>query len=271
MILWSEDFLSWRFLQIFLVSAVTIFLYACGGFFLSLQKQRSDIADILWGPGFVVVALTAALMNPFLTHTQFIATVLVFIWALRLGISIFARNSKKLQEDFRYRDMKNSWGNSKKWQPFTHIFLLQGLLLLIVALPLLLMNVIPQRLIVFGFVEVLGLILWLIGFVFESVADYQLFVFKNKPENKGKIITTGLWKYSRHPNYFGEVLLWWGLFVFLIKSIGIFPGILGPILLTFLILKVSGVPLLEKRYQDNKDFADYAKKTNVFFPWLQKK
>ena len=122
--------------------------------------------------------------------------------------------------------------------------------------------------------EILGIFLWFTGFVIESIADQQKLRFRNDPKNKNMFIQTGLWQFSRHPNYFGESLLWWGIFIMLVSTLKnlVFFGMLGPIFITFLLLKVSGIPLLEKvadkKYGKNIEFQEYKRKTNLFFPWL---
>jgi steroid 5-alpha reductase family enzyme len=118
--------------------------------------------------------------------------------------------------------------------------------------------------------EVLGVVFWLVGFLFEAVGDYQKSKFKANPENKGKVMQSGLWKYTRHPNYFGDALLWWGIFLLAYPSGLVYLSIISPILMNFLLLKVSGVAMLEKKYSDNPEFEAYANKTNAFIPWFPK-
>jgi steroid 5-alpha reductase family enzyme len=121
------------------------------------------------------------------------------------------------------------------------------------------------------FLDIIGLIIWLLGFVFESVGDHQLSKFKRKEENKGKIMTQGLWKYTRHPNYFGEVVMWWGIFLMALSVKNGWTAVVSPLLITFLLLKVSGITMLERKYAGNEEFQEYAKRTNAFFPWFPKK
>jgi steroid 5-alpha reductase family enzyme len=144
--------------------------------------------------------------------------------------------------------------------------MLQGFLLLIIAYPVMLIN--HDKNTGITFLDILGLILWLIGFFFEAVGDYQLSKFKKKAENKGKIMTQGVWKYTRHPNYFGESVMWWGIFLIALSVNNGWTALISPLVITFLLLKVSGIKMLEKKYLGNKEFEEYAKKTNAFFPWL---
>jgi steroid 5-alpha reductase family enzyme len=147
--------------------------------------------------------------------------------------------------------------------------MLQGVFLFIIAQPIIFINFsLREDLTVIDF---LGICVWCIGFIFEAVGDYQLRAFKKRPENKGKIMTTGLWKYTRHPNYFGEVIVWWGIFLLALSVKNGWMAVVSPLLISFLILRVSGVTMLEKKYAGNPDFEAYAKRTNAFFPWFAKK
>jgi steroid 5-alpha reductase family enzyme len=121
------------------------------------------------------------------------------------------------------------------------------------------------------FLDALGAAVWLAGFLFEAVGDYQLGQFKRKPESKGKIMTSGLWRYTRHPNYFGEAALWWGIWLAALSVEGGWAGIISPLTIGFLLLKVSGVTMLEKKYVGNEEFAAYARRTSAFFPMPPKK
>ncbi|HDP99981.1 MAG TPA: DUF1295 domain-containing protein, partial [bacterium] len=194
---------------------------------------------------------------------------LVTIWGLRLAIHIFLRNKGK-PEDFRYRNMRERWGSKAGIKSYTHVFLLQGFLLLLIAYPVIIVNQHHQYEIT-PF-DLLGITLWIVGFLFEVIGDWQLKRFiKYKKCESNQILKTGIWRYTRHANYFGESLVWWGIFFIVLSVPNGWWAIFSPVLITFLLLKVSGVPLLEKKYQDNKEFQYYAKKTNKFIPWFPKK
>jgi steroid 5-alpha reductase family enzyme len=122
-----------------------------------------------------------------------------------------------------------------------------------------------------GLLEIIGAAVWIIGYLFESIGDLQMMNFKKDPANKGKIITSGVWKYTRHPNYFGESAMWWGIFLIVVNIANGLWGIISPATITFLLLFVSGIPLLEKKYKDNPEFQEYARKTSIFIPWFPKK
>lgn len=238
-------------------------------FLLAQVLADNSIVDIAWGLGFIVVAVTGFLVNQHATPASVITLVLVVVWGLRLAIHLGKRNIGK-GEDYRYVNMRKRWGSKyARLKAFLNVFVLQGVLLLIVSLPILLVNTGTST--VVGWWTVLGIIIWVIGFGYEVIGDYQLAQFKKNPENKGKLLTTGLWSTTRHPNYFGEALSWWGVFLVTLNESRNMWGIIGPIVITLLLLFVSGVPLLEKKYKDRPDFKAYAKKTAKFVPFIGKK
>ncbi len=250
----------------FLVAIFIIFVSANVGFIVSLIKKRNDVADIFWGLGFLVVAWTLFIFASSFNLRGLIVNLLVTIWGLRLALHIGWRNRGK-GEDFRYKAWRKSWGKSFYWRSYLQVFILQGLFLFLICVTIIFVN---TRIAEFSLFDILGLIIWLIGFFFEAVGDYQLLQFTKNPANKGKIIQSGLWKYTRHPNYFGEVVLWWGIFCFALSVPFGFLTILSPLTITFLILYVSGIPMLEKKYENNPEFADYKKRTSAFFPMPSK-
>ncbi|PCS05424.1 hypothetical protein RU86_GL000803 [Lactococcus piscium] len=229
----------------------------------------NSIVDIAWGLGFIVVALTGFLVHQNATPASVITLILVVIWGLRLAIHLGKRNIGK-GEDYRYVNMRKRWGSKyARLKAFLNVFVLQGVLLMIVSLPILLVNTGTST--VVGWWTILGIIIWVIGFGYEVIGDYQLTQFKKNPDNKGKLLTTGLWSTTRHPNYFGEALAWWGVFLVTLNESRNMWGIIGPIVITLLLLFVSGVPLLEKKYKERPDFKAYAKKTAKFVPFIGKK
>lgn len=248
-------------------SVVLIFIYANIWFLMSLIFKRNDIADIAWGLGYVLLAAYFWL-NTEISARSLLVYLLVIFWGLRLAIHLIMRNKDK-KEDHRYAAWRKEWGRFFYLRSYFQVYILQGLLLLVVAFPIILVSSNYQPDI--NFLDILGIIVWLIGFYFETVGDYQLLKFIKNPKNKGKILQAGLWKYTRHPNYFGEVTMWWGLFLIAINSTNGIYGIVSPLTITILILFVSGVPLLEKRYAGNEDFEKYKKETSVFFPMPKSK
>ena len=248
---------------ILITEVIIIIIYMIIWFFISQLLSRNDIADIAWGPGFIVTAISAIIYCNGTTQRGFIGLFLVFLWAVRLGIHVFLRNRGK-SEDARYKKWRQDWGKQAVIRAFFQIFILQGLLIIIISLPVTFIITSKQN--SWGVFDFLGIFIWLTGFFFEAVGDYQLIKYKKNPENKGKIMMQGLWRYTRHPNYFGEVVLWWGIYIIALSvSLG-WAAILGPVTITFLILKVSGIPLLEEKYKDNPEFQTYKRQTSAFFP-----
>ena len=251
-------------------------------FFRAVKQNNFGIIDIGWGQGFVLVVWLLMIFRVFFLGANanpigYLTLILTTIWGVRLSSHIGDRNHGK-PEDKRYTAMR------AKIKPpyvllksYVKIFLLQALFMFIISL-VLVFNVMA------GFTNpvdplalvpiILGVVAWLVGYLFQSVGDRQLAIFVANPENKGKLMTQGLWAYTRHPNYFGEVLMWWGIaligfansFGFVIAMI----GLISPLVVTWLLRYVSGVPLLEKHMKTKPGFAEYEKTTNIFFPWFPK-
>jgi len=259
--------------MLFLVNALALFVFFNIFFIIAQIKKNNGIADMAWGLGFVVVAITSLLYQGDYSIQALAVTALVLLWGLRLFFYIGLRNWSK-PEDFRYVEMRKKWKTNVKLKAYFIVFMLQMTFLYIISLPIQLVNLVEFELTMIGYIIVgVGVFLWVVGFYFEAVGDQQLKNFKKNPENKGKILSTGLWKYTRHPNYFGEALMWWSVWIVSMASLSLTNlfGIVGPIFITYLLLYVSGVPLLEKKYKENAAFQAYAKKTSIFFPLPPKK
>ena len=241
----------------------TVLLYAVFWFLLSLILKRNDIADIAWGLEFVTLSVVSVAYTGQYTWRAAIIFLLICIWAIRLSFHIAKRNAFK-HEDYRYAQWRKDWGNWFYLRSFVQVYLLQGVLAVFIAIPAIV--ILSSNISSFGVFDVLGIIVWIIGFVFESLGDYQLAQFIKVPENKGKIMQSGLWKYTRHPNYFGEVTMWWGIWQISLSVPFGWISIIGPVLITFLIVFVSGIPLLESKYQGNVHYDKYKRNTSVFFP-----
>ncbi len=228
---------------------------------VALVKKRNDYADLAWGWGFWILIWANFFLSALHTVRALVLAILVSVWTIRLSTHL-GRRVSQTKEDPRYMAMRKSWKGSQNWNSYVRVFLVQSLLLLVVALPL---EGTPwMQSSEFKFLDYLGATLFFVGLVIEAVADWQLskFVKSKKP---GQIIQTGLWKYSRHPNYFGEIMLWWGLGLISLAS-GAWWTLAGPIFLNFLILKVSGVPLVEARYAGNAEYESYKKRTSRLIP-----
>ncbi len=236
-------------------------------FLISLAVKRNDVADIAWGLGFIMLAVFSYVQGEFDLDRGFLVTLLVLIWGSRLSYHIFRRNRNK-SEDKRYAAWRVAWGKLFVVRSYAQVFLLQGVLMLLISIPVIMINTAQTS--VWTVFDILGLLVWVCGFYFESVGDRQLRTFLSDPTNKGKILNTGLWKYTRHPNYFGEVAQWWGIWIIALSVPHGFLALIGPLTITFLILKVSGVPMLEKSMAENPLFDEYRKTTSVFVPWFNR-
>jgi steroid 5-alpha reductase family enzyme len=253
---------------IYVSTALVILIYFTLIFILAQVMKNNSIVDSFWGPSFLVVALWTYFATPETGPRSTAVTVLIAIYAIRLFTHITLRNWNK-PEDYRYVAMREKWGTkSPVLKAYLNVFLLQGVISYMVALPIIAVNSSDfQKLGIIGF---LGILIWIIGFLFESVGDSQLKSFKADAKNKGKLMTEGLWSYTRHPNYFGEAAMWWGIFIISVSGFLDILLIISPLIMTYLLIYVSGVPLLEKRYEGRADFKEYAKRTNKFFPWFPK-
>jgi len=247
--------------------AILISVYALILFVIGISKANNGIMDVAWGLGFCFIALYTFIHYADTNFRQVLITIFTFLWGARLALHIHKRNKNK-PEDFRYANWRKQWGKWFVLRSFFQVYALQGLIMVLVALPIILVNF--KSTTSFGLFDILAIILWITGFYIEAKADRQLAVFKNNAENKGKILQTGLWRYSRHPNYFGEVVLWWGIFCFAVSAGWFFPAIISPVLITYLILNVSGIPMLERKFKNNPKYAEYVENTRAFWPLPKK-
>jgi len=241
--------------------ALTLLGYMTLWFFISVIKKRNDVTDIAWGLGFILMAWLSFYLSGF-SFKALLINSLVTVWGLRLAWHIYNRNKNK-SEDSRYLEWRKTWNNFYL-RSYLQVFLLQGMFLFLISFPVMLINHSVSS--GFGILEIIGLLIWGIGFYFETTGDKQLKEFIGNPTNKGKLMNRGLWQYSRHPNYFGEVTQWWGIWLIALSIPNGWLGIIGPVTITFLILFVSGVPLLEKKYAGRSDFEAYKKRTSMFIP-----
>lgn len=254
-------------LAAFLYCTIIIFIYATTWFAISVYVKRNDVADIAWGFGYILTCSFLFISYP-VSAVLKLLYILVTLWGFRLSMYIWLRNKNKT-EDFRYKAWRDAWGKYFYLRSYLQVYLLQGLFLLIIISPVI--HAAAATPYSWNLFTWFGLLCWLIGFYFQAVADWQLAVFKSDIKNKGLIIQTGLWKYSRHPNYFGEILMWWGIFIITIPYPNSFYFIAGPLTITGLLVFVSGIPMLEKKYKGNPAFEDYKKRTSALIPLPPKK
>ncbi len=257
-------------LTLFFQASFIIFILVSLLWGLSVIIKNVSIVDLFWGMGFVIVNAVYFYYSGDFFHRKILLLVLVTIWGLRLSLYLAWRNIGK-GEDFRYQEFRKNYGAERYWWfSFFQTFLLQGALIMLVSLPLLGVNALTDSNSL-HWMDYLGILVFMIGFIFEAGGDFQLARFKNNPDNKGKVLNTGFWKYTRHPNYFGDSAVWWSFGLFSIAAGGYWQ-IIGSILMTLIIIKVSGVSLLEKTLNVTKpQYRDYIQKTNSFFPWFPKK
>jgi steroid 5-alpha reductase family enzyme len=246
-------------LRLLLVNAAIVVGLALIAWRVAVRRQDPSFIDAGWGVGFVIVAASTFVhadhRNPLLVG---IATV----WGLRLGGYLFWR-WRKNGPDARYVAMLSQATDPNRYM-LTNIFLLQAALLLVVSLPLVLSQLHASSI---GMVQVVGTSLAVTGIVFESTGDFQLVAFKSDPANHGKVMDRGLWRYTRHPNYFGDFCVWWGLFLVSLNSGVAAAGVIGPLVMSILLMRVSGVGPLEKQMHETKPaYRDYTMRTSPFFP-----
>lgn len=248
---------------ILLHSAIGILVFILVVYGIAQFIKDNSIVDIAWGIGFIIVAAASYFTSHICFSQNVLVNALVLVWGLRLAIYIFIRHSGK-GEDYRYKEMRDGWGNNVALMGLLKVFLPQAIVMFIIAFPIMVVNAFPHN--GFQLTDIAGGLIWLIGFYFEAVGDQQMFNYKKDPSNKGKVMKYGLWKYTRHPNYFGEAAMWWGIFVIAMPSGYWYISLLSPIVITLLIIKVTGVELLEKKYKDNPEYQEYTRQTSSFIP-----
>jgi len=232
---------------------------------LSLALRNASIVDVFWGLGFVAIAwVTFLRTDDGDAPRRVLLTVLVSLWGLRLAAYLFWRNAGK-GEDPRYAAMRRHWGPRFGWVSLFTVFALQGVLMWIVSLPVQLGQLAPGG--ALSALDAAGVALFGVGLGFEAVGDWQLARFKADPANAGQVMDRGLWRYTRHPNYFGEFCVWWGLFAIALSTpYGVWTAV-GPALMSLLLLRVSGVPLLERSMHKRRPgYVEYVERTSAFFP-----
>lgn len=244
----------------YLILALLLLVHQLCWFAVAVAKKRNDVADVAWGLGFVVLAWLSFVLGSG-NLRALVVSALVTVWGLRLSFHIHSRNRGK-EEDFRYAQWRREWKNFYL-RSFLQVFLLQGVFLFVIAWPVVWINLADAS--TWMWWDLAGVIVWGIGFFFESVGDHQLARFKKQAGNKGKLITTGLWRYTRHPNYFGEAVQWWGIFL-MAYSVDGWMTVVSPLLITYLLRFVSGVPMLERKYAGHPQFEAYKRNTSAFFP-----
>ncbi|MFO8020392.1 MAG: DUF1295 domain-containing protein [Promethearchaeia archaeon] len=264
------------------ISGLFLLGYQMIAFIVGTVKKNNGIMDIFYGPGYFVVALTS-LINSYLiggtlSIRKIVVTIFVLIWSIRLASYVYIRNKGK-PEDKRYTNMRERWkeeGKNVVLMSLGKIYLFQGFVIFLVAFPVLWINVVEnpgiQNLLSFSGITLwVGALVWAFGFFFETVGDYQLYSFLNDPDRTKKVMDEGLWRYTQHPNYFGEITQWWGIYIITLGVPFGFFMLFSPLYITFQIINVSGIKLQDKMHKGDDAFTLYKRKTSQFFPWFPKK
>jgi steroid 5-alpha reductase family enzyme len=264
---------TWWLTPLFCTLAVWLFLTFI--FIMGKSKNRYDIIDVAWGLTFILIAGVSYLSQRdiVLLSIQTIVTVLVIVWGLRLSLHIYSRWSHSAHEDPRYVAMRHQYARLPGGEAvniYVRVFLVQSLLALLISASILVVNT-SSILLAPNLITLVGVSVWLLGYYFEAVGDWQLRKHLADPKNRGKIMTKGLWKYTRHPNYFGEATQWWGIWIIALSVPFGWASITGPLIITALLLFITGVPLTEKRFEGREGWASYKKRTSVFLPLPPKK
>lgn len=259
------------FLETYALGGLAVLVFMTAIWLLSLWLRNASIVDIFWGAGFVLVAwLFYALTPEGFGPRKLLLCALVTVWGLRLSLYILYRNWGK-GEDFRYKKWRDDAGPKWWWYSFFKVFLLQGVLMWVIAAPLLAAQIsaTPAQLTV---IDIAAVPVWTVGFFFEAVGDWQLARFRANPANKGKVLKTGVWRYTRHPNYFGDATQWWAFYLFAAATgEGAFT-MFSPIIMTILLVRVSGVALLERSLAEKRPgYKEYMETTSAFIPWFPRK
>jgi steroid 5-alpha reductase family enzyme len=257
-------------LSLLLSAALAVLGYMVLLFIIAQITRNNSIVDIAWGLGFNMVVICLFSQRPEIYPAKLLLSALIAIWGFRLSGHILLRNFGQ-PEDFRYARMRQDWGKWFLVSSFFFVFMLQGLLMLVISFSATALYASDPRPEGLNLLDLAGAAVFVIGFLFETVGDHQLALHLKNPANKGKLMTSGLWAFTRHPNYFGEATIWWGIFLIALSSSNGWIAAISPLTITFLLVFVSGVPLLEKKYKGRPDWEEYKKRTSVFIPWFPRR
>lgn len=247
---------------------VAILLLQFVAYLYALRTNRVDIVDSVWGLSFITGIISLQIVQPTTSYSVLIVEFLVLIWGIRLASHIYRRFRRSTKQDPRYTSLIERWPKRQlKLQLFVKIFLVQAILATLISLSVITLHVYQPAI---GWLAVIGLVIWCIGFGFEWLSDRQLRNFLSKAD-RGELMTTGLWKYSRHPNYFGEVTMWWGIAIMSLSTPYWWLAMTGATTITILICFVSGIPPAEKQAYTKQGWAEYKAKTSVLIPWPRAK
>lgn len=249
--------------SLYSLAAVAILFFTV--WLVSVKVRDASIVDIFWGLAFVLIGWVSYFAGDGAPLRRLLVASMVTLWGVRLSIYLARRNLGK-GEDYRYQAMRQRHGDRFPIVSLFSVFALQATIAWLVSFPVQAAQVYPDPKDL-GILDFIGVTLWAIGLFFESVGDAQLAAFKADPANKGKVMDRGLWRYTRHPNYFGDFMVWWGVYFVALSTKAGYWTFFGPALMSFFLMRVSGVPLLEKALRKNRpDYDAYIKRTSAFFP-----
>lgn len=255
-------------LATFTIATLTSILYFTIFWSLSLKLKKTWLADIAWATGFFVVYFVAYTINKGGSFKQNLILLLLLFWGMRLAAYLIIRNFKK--EDFRYQKLKDKWGSKWAKKSFLNIFVLQALALIVINSGAILAAVYGKPFQI-TFLDYIATGIWILGFLIESIADLQIYKFKSNLNNQGKIYTRGLWKYTRHPNYLGESIMWLAIFLLVLPLPYGIIALVSPVAITFFLLKFTGVKPVEDKLKNNPEYIEYINNTPKFLPILRKR
>lgn len=245
------------------VGFMGVLVVQCIAFIYAVRLRRVDLVDAVWGLSFIATIVALQLASPSLNIGVVLVDILIGLWGVRLSWHIYGRFRASPKQDARYSEMLSRWpAKYRTVQIFVKIFLLQAVLVSIIGLPIVVVHLYQPDL---SPLVTAGLAVWLVGFVCEVIADRQLRVFLR--EHRGELMTNGLWRYSRHPNYFGEITMWWGIGLMACATPLWWMGLIGAVVITYLICFVSGIPSAEARGRMKAGWQEYQRKTSVLLPW----
>ena len=253
---------------VLLVTAAAVLLHTTLAWLISAVTTRADVIDPFWGPGFIVVVMAAVMFGQGVPdRSRVVLVALVSVWGLRLGLHLLTRWMKEPHEDRRYAAMRHA-GSERWWlRSLVTVFWLQAFILWVVALPLIYAVTADGH--VFRGGVVIGIVVYCIGLFFETVGDHQLTLFRSDADNEQRVLDTGLWRYTRHPNYFGDFAVWWAFYGMSLSCGAPVWTVISPLIMSVLLMKFSGVGLLEKDIRQRRSgYSDYVAQTNAFFPWF---
>jgi steroid 5-alpha reductase family enzyme len=247
------------------LTAIIVILFMTIVFAISRLLKRTDLVDAAWGLAITVAAIASFVIGEQTIgwNVQTLIVGLIAVWGVRLSYTISVR-FRRTEEDKRYIELRKKWHGNEALNTYGRIFIVQAIFATIIGLGSVTVNAL--EIIQIGVIALIGVIVWLVGFIFESIGDWQLKQFLADKSNKGKLMTKGLWQYTRHPNYFGEAAQWWGIFIIAVSLPQGWLAIISPVLITYLLLFVSGVPMTEKAFEGRKGWKAYQKQTSKFLP-----